>query len=124
MQAVGKWWSASLPAVRYPVQVALSPAGVSTLLKEGFKSVVIDKGAGENSKFTVRRFLRHLLPFAYCRAMHGLFRLPECAACSFICRLDARGRMLQVLQCHTRSSFVSRTRTRTETEGCIIFSAG
>jgi len=34
------------------MRVGLSPAGVSILIKEGFKSVVVDKGAGENSKFT------------------------------------------------------------------------
>ena len=77
----------SLPACRYHVQVALSPAGVSTLLKEGFRSVVIDKGAGENSKFTVRHFLKQIPPFtpACCRAMHAPFRLPECDACCFVC---------------------------------------
>lgn len=42
------------PELTCAVQVGLSPAGVSILIKEGFKSVVVDKGAGENSKFTVR----------------------------------------------------------------------
>lgn len=34
------------------MRVAVSPAGVATLLKEGFKSVIVDRGAGENSKFS------------------------------------------------------------------------
>lgn len=34
-------------------RVALSPAGVSSLLKAGFKGVVVDSGAGEGSKFQV-----------------------------------------------------------------------
>lgn len=34
-------------------RVALSPAGVSSLLKAGFKGVIVDSGAGEGSKFQV-----------------------------------------------------------------------
>lgn len=34
-------------------RVALSPAGVSTLLKAGFQGVLIEKGAGAGAKFTV-----------------------------------------------------------------------
>jgi Alanine dehydrogenase/PNT, N-terminal domain len=34
-------------------RVALSPAGVSSLLKAGFKGVVVDSGAGAGSKFQV-----------------------------------------------------------------------
>ncbi len=34
-------------------RVALSPAGVATLLKAGFKGVLIEKGAGSGAKFTV-----------------------------------------------------------------------
>lgn len=36
-------------------RVALSPAAVATLIKQGFKSVVVEKGAGENAQFTVSR---------------------------------------------------------------------
>ncbi len=35
-------------------RVGLSPAGAAALLKAGFKGVVVDSGAGEASKFTVR----------------------------------------------------------------------
>jgi Alanine dehydrogenase/PNT, N-terminal domain len=38
---------------RGEARVALSPAGVSSLLKAGFKGVVVDSGAGEGSKFKV-----------------------------------------------------------------------
>lgn len=34
-------------------RVALSPAGVATLIKAGFQGVVIEKGAGAAAKFTV-----------------------------------------------------------------------
>ncbi len=34
-------------------RVALSPTGVSTLVKAGFKGVLIEKGAGAGAKFTV-----------------------------------------------------------------------
>jgi Alanine dehydrogenase/PNT, N-terminal domain len=34
-------------------RVALSPAGVASLLKAGFKGVIVDSGAGEGSKFQV-----------------------------------------------------------------------
>lgn len=34
-------------------RVALSPAGVTALLKAGFKSVIVDSGAGEQAKFNV-----------------------------------------------------------------------
>ncbi len=34
-------------------RVALSPTGVSTLVKAGFKGVIIEKGAGAGAKFTV-----------------------------------------------------------------------
>lgn len=48
-------------------RVALSPAGVSALLKAGFKGVVIDSGAGEQSKFHVR-FGRSTLLMRYQRS--------------------------------------------------------
>ena len=35
-------------------RVALSPAGVSTLVKAGFQGVLIEKGAGAGAKFAVR----------------------------------------------------------------------
>ena len=34
-------------------RVALSPAGVATLIKAGFQGVLIEKGAGAAAKFTV-----------------------------------------------------------------------
>ena len=34
-------------------RVALSPAGVATLLKAGFQGVLIEKGAGAGAKFAV-----------------------------------------------------------------------
>ena len=34
-------------------RVALSPAGVATLIKAGFQGVLIEKGAGAGAKFTV-----------------------------------------------------------------------
>jgi len=34
-------------------RVALSPTGVSTLVKAGFKGILIEKGAGAGAKFTV-----------------------------------------------------------------------
>ena len=33
--------------------MALSPAGVSSLLKAGFKGIHVEKGAGSGAKFTV-----------------------------------------------------------------------
>lgn len=40
-------------------RVALSPTGVSTLVKAGFKGVLIEKGAGAGAKFTVCIALGH-----------------------------------------------------------------
>ena len=34
-------------------RVALSPAGVATLVKAGFQGILIEKGAGAGAKFTV-----------------------------------------------------------------------
>lgn len=36
-------------------RVALSPAGVATLIKAGFQGILIEKGAGAGAKFTVSR---------------------------------------------------------------------
>lgn len=35
-------------------RVAITPAGVQNLLKQGFGSVTVQKGAGEGAKFNVR----------------------------------------------------------------------
>ena len=42
-------------------RVALSPAGVTALLKAGFKGVRVEKGAGAAAKFTVSFHLNHFL---------------------------------------------------------------
>jgi NAD(P) transhydrogenase len=36
-------------------RVSLTPAGVAALLKQGFKEVVVESGAGEASEFNVSR---------------------------------------------------------------------
>lgn len=41
-------------------RVALSPAGVSSLLKAGFKGIHVEKGAGTAAKFTVSNQLLNL----------------------------------------------------------------
>ncbi len=43
-------------------RVALTPASVAALLKSGFKAVVVEKGAGEGARFTVRGAGRALAP--------------------------------------------------------------
>ena len=40
-------------------RVALSPAGVATLIKAGFQGVLIEKGAGAGAKFTVSWAVEH-----------------------------------------------------------------
>lgn len=40
-------------------RVALSPAGVATLVKAGFQGILVEKGAGAGAKFTVSWATQH-----------------------------------------------------------------
>jgi NAD(P) transhydrogenase len=64
-------------------RVAITPTVVKTLLKQGFKEVVVEAGAGDLSEFTVRRGCA--AAGQMCRATPNTASMPSTGLLSMCC---------------------------------------